>query len=99
MLSPLTHVTPHPQVVATAVRREIVLLSMATSDYYTLNESGAHIWRDLQEGFSLLEISHRLVDQYDVSPARAQQSLLNLIRMLAAEQLVLVKDNTEEESN
>jgi hypothetical protein len=81
------------------VRREIVLLSMATSHYYTLNESGARIWRDLQEGFSLVEISQRLVDQYDVSPAQAQQSLLNLIRMLAAEQLVLVKNNTEEEAN
>jgi len=95
MLSPDTHVTPHPQVLTTPVRREIVLLSMVTSHYYTLNESGARVWRDLQAGLSLGEISQRLETQYDVSSAQAQQSVLNLIYALAAEQLVLVKSESE----
>jgi hypothetical protein len=82
----------------TTVRHEIVLLSMATSHYYTLNESGARIWRDLQAGFSLAQISQRLVDHYEVPPAQAQQSVLNLVHALVAEQLVLVHNTTEEEN-
>jgi hypothetical protein len=84
-----TRVAPNPAVLATALRHELVLLSMATSHYYTLNESGARIWQDLQAGCSLLEISQRLEAHYQVSPAQAQRSVMTLVRALAEEQLVL----------
>lgn len=97
MLLPKTQVTPNPQVLTTVLRHEVVLLSMVTSNYYTLNETGARIWRDLQAGLSLIEIIRQLEEHYEISSAQAQQSVLKLVHTLAAEQLVLVKMDTEEE--
>lgn len=86
-------VKPGPDVVVTELEgKEAVLLNLATKMYYTLNETGLRIWQMLSSGHTLGEISETLSGEFDVTPERAKDSVLNLIGELTAEKLVTVVD-------
>jgi hypothetical protein len=88
-LKKTTKVSPHPDVVYTTLTEgEGVLLHMGTSHYFTLNETGTFIWQLLGEGLTLGEVEEKLQERYDVSPERAEQSVLDLVRKLEAEKLL-----------
>jgi hypothetical protein len=82
---------PDPDVVITELEnKEAVLLHLGTKHYFTLNETGLRIWQMLGEGLTFGEISGRLIEEFDVSPAKAQESVLKLIGELNAEKLIKV---------
>ena len=79
----------HPQVVSTELDpTEAVLLHMDTHRYYTLNEIGWRIWKFLEEGLSLKEITEKLQDDYEVEATKAEQSVIDLINDLQSEKLI-----------
>ena len=67
-----------------------VLLHMATKRYYSLNETGALIWRLLQQRVELPDIVKQLVETYHVGVAEADRALTRLLAELHAESLVTV---------
>ena len=72
---------------------ETVLLHLGTNQYYTLNETGSHIWRLLGNGLSLGEIGQSIESEFDVSLDQARRSVIDLANELVAERLVtLVED-------
>ena len=80
---------PHSQVVATELDpKEAVLLHMDTTRYFTVNETGWRIWKFLEEGLSLKEITEKLQDDYEVEATKAEQSVIDLITDLQSEKLV-----------
>jgi hypothetical protein len=82
-------VRPHPEVVDTELEGgETVLLHLGSTTYYSLNITGTRIWQGLKQGYTLLEISHRLQEEFAVDAAHAQQSVLALIDDLSTHQLV-----------
>jgi len=86
-------VKPDPDVVITELEgKEAVLLNLATKMYYTLNETGLRIWQLLGSCGMLEEISERLQSEFDVTPEKAKESVLNLIGELINEKLVKVVD-------
>ena len=68
-----------------------VLLHMRTKCYYSLNETGAAIWRLLEEEVPVSEIGARLVDRYDVDRHAADDAVASLLAALAAEALISVE--------
>jgi hypothetical protein len=86
-------VTPDPEVVVTELEgKEAVLLHLGTKMYFTLNETGLRIWQMLSSGLTLGEISERILTEFDVSPEKAKESVLNLMNELIREKLVKVED-------
>ena len=84
---------PDSDVVVTELEgKEAVLLNLTTKMYYTLNETGLHIWQMLSSGRTLGEISETLSGEFDVTPEKAKESVFNLIGELTAEKLVKVVD-------
>ncbi|MCB0212142.1 MAG: PqqD family protein [Anaerolineae bacterium] len=80
-----------PEVVCTTLKNgETVLLHLGTQTYYSLNETGSHIWTLLDKGLSLSEISHQIPEKFEVSEDHARQSVLALVNALASENLVAV---------
>jgi len=65
-----------------------VLLHLERKAYYSLNETGAYIWRNLSMGQTLLEVSRGLELEFDVTTDIAKQSVSNLVDELAAEDLL-----------
>jgi hypothetical protein len=71
---------------------EVVILNMANGSYYGLDEVGARIWKLLQQPCSPQAISEVLLDEYDVGPDECRRDVLELVRQLADEGLVELRD-------
>ena len=81
-----------PHAACATVDGGAVLLHMQTKRYYSLNETGAMIWRLLQRRVERPEILQQLVDTYQVGIADAERALLRLLDDLRAESLVTETD-------
>ena len=89
MISFQTNYRPHPEVIATMLSDdEVVLLHLQTHHYYTLNATGAQIWSLLSSEHSPAQISEKLTDSYDISFVDACTHVQDLLKNLAAEQLI-----------
>lgn len=67
------------------------LINVHSKAQFSLNETGADIWRWLADGGSLSSVSERLKQHYDVSAAHADASVLSLARSLVAHRLCRVR--------
>ncbi len=84
---------PDRAVLATTVVDEgMVLLHLRTSQYYSLNGTGAQIWQGIQAQQSVGELSQRLVARYAISPADADTAVQRLIAELVTASLVQAKN-------
>jgi hypothetical protein len=81
-----------PDAACAAVDDGAVVLHMGTRRYFSLNETGATIWRLLEEEVALGEIPARLGDLYAVDAAIATNALDRLLAELAAEQLITLQE-------
>ena len=90
MLTTSDKATPDSDVIVTELDGEAVLLNLETKLYFSLNATGVAIWKLLEEGLTLGQIGERLFQEYDVTPEKAQQSVLDLVGQLNDEKLVSV---------
>ena len=89
MITLQTKLQPAPIVLATTLsNQEMEFLHLQSNDYYSLNETGAHIWQGLRQELTLAEISRRLVATYSITLAEAEAAVLALLHDLHAENLV-----------
>jgi hypothetical protein len=80
---------PHPDVVFTDLDNdEAVLLHLGTQTYFSLNQTGACIWRLMGDGLTLGEIARELEARFEVETEQAQRSVNELASELASEGLV-----------
>lgn len=80
-MSPLHRtIHPDPDVVDTEIDADqVALLHLGSKTYFSLNRTGARIWRDLKQGLSLETISMRLQEEFDVDAKQAQESIERLV--------------------
>jgi coenzyme PQQ synthesis protein D (PqqD) len=64
--------------------QEVVLLNMATQQYYGLDSVGADMWNTLLEHRSLGTAAARIQESYEVDPETARADLHSLVRQLVA---------------
>ena len=82
-----------PAEVACAIVEDgAVLLHMGTKRYFSLNETGAEIWRLIEEGVAIENIPARLHERYDVLLDEAQRTVDALIALLVEKELLTVAD-------
>ena len=77
-----------PDAACAAVDDGAVVLHMGTRRYFSLNETGAAIWRMLEDDVALDEIPARLGTLYAVDAAVASSAVDRLLGELAAEYLI-----------
>ena len=80
--------TVSPDAACAAVDDGTVVLNMRTKRYYSLNETGATVWRMLEDDAPMAEIAAQLVVIYDVAEATAIETVEALLRALEAEALI-----------
>ena len=89
MFTSHTQLAPHPEVLTTALVDEgVVLLHLQTSQYYSLNVTGAQIWQGIQAQQTVGELSQALVARYALSLAEAEATVQTLVTQLTAATLV-----------
>ena len=79
--------------VSSDLGKEVAILDLKAGVYYGLDAVGARIWNLLQEPRTVNEIRDIILKEYDVAPERCERDLLALLRRLAAEGLIEVKDS------
>jgi hypothetical protein len=67
---------------------EAVLVDLNTTKYYQLNETGALIWRRLENGCTMEEIVSEMQSVYDVSSEHAVASVERLLLSLESNKLL-----------
>ena len=73
---------------------EVVILNLKAGVYYGLNPVAARIWNLIQEPKTVHEIRNAILEDYDVDPDRCEGDLLELLRDLAAKELIEVNEET-----
>jgi len=76
---------------AQEVDGEMVLLDMKNENYFGLDAVASEIWRLLQEGKTLEEILHELMEIYDVDETTLRQDLSNFIGQLQEQGLATLR--------
>ena len=84
----MTRYAVSPDAACAAVEDGAVVLNMRTKRYYSLNETGAMVWRLLEDETAVEDVVVRIVELYDVDEAVAGQTIGALVDELAAESLV-----------
>ena len=93
MFAKTTRAVADPDVLHTALESgDSVLLHLGTTTYYSLNESGARIWKHLGDGLTVDEVTTALEAEYEVSREQAMESVTDLATELVAEKLVRLAD-------
>ena len=77
-----------PRVMHETIEGEIIVIDLATGSYYSLRETGAAIWTELERGASEEEIVASLESGYDAAPEEIGAAVGRLIEELAAEDLI-----------
>jgi len=72
----------HPEVVYTDLEDGAVLLHLETKFYYSLNEVGQAIWRNLDSGRSVDDLVRRLITEYNVEEGHAHAGVSRFLNEL-----------------
>jgi hypothetical protein len=83
-----------PDVLASEVGPEVVMLSLRDGTYYGLDGVGAEIWRMLQTPVTIPRIVTALVEIYDVDADRCRSDVLTVMTTLVERGLVVIRDPT-----
>ena len=67
---------------------EAILLSLATGEYFALNETGIAIWRQAMAGRGLSEIVSVLVQEHGAAPETALRDAEEFLQELVANGLI-----------
>jgi hypothetical protein len=82
-----------PTVVSEVFDDEIIIIHLENGTYYSLDESGAAIWKSLQQGVSIAELAACVATSYAVSSEEIEHTVQQFMKELAQEKLITV-DNT-----
>jgi hypothetical protein len=86
--SPEPAMKPHPKVVFTRLdASQAALLHLDTKRYYSVNETGALIWKMLEGATSPEAIAAEIAKEYDIGEAEALPYVLEFLAELGEEGL------------
>ena len=89
-ITPASWVAAIPDLLASDLAGEMVLLNLADGVYYGLDAVGAHIWRLLDQPRAVHALVDDVVAHYDVDSTRCEDDVLSFLRDLSAHGLVAV---------
>lgn len=68
---------------------EIILVNLARGHYYSLRNTAAHVWRQVQTPASATVLSQSLATTFAVAPDEARQALTPFFEQLKVEKLLV----------
>ena len=83
-------VVPSEDAVSRDLDGEAVILDLATNRYFGLDRVGARVWRLVEGDGHLRTVFNVMLAEYDVTPERLEQDLMELVGTLIARGLLRV---------
>lgn len=75
-------------VTSTRLDEELILLDLRGGEYFSLNRSGAAVWRGIEQGLDLGTIDSMLAAEWPVTPEDRWRMILDVVDQLLARNLV-----------
>lgn len=91
-LTTATMLVRAPDCVNADLDEELILMSIETGEFYSLNETGRRVWHLLAEPASVATIATILAAEFDVDVGSCESDVLALVRDLQAEALIVAAD-------
>ncbi len=92
-LGPYSVVARMPDLIATDLDGNKVMMNMESGKYYMLDGIASRIWQLLETSPSIIEIVSALVREYDVDPEQCLADLLRFFTKMAQAGLVALPPN------
>jgi hypothetical protein len=82
-----------PLVISETIQGETIVINLKTGTYYSLQGTGAEIWRAIEREASKSEIVDELALRYEAQRTELETSVAGLLGELQAEELVAASQN------
>ena len=80
--------TPNPEACASIHDQGVIILHLGTGSVFSSNETGASIWRRVEQQLPLEVITEQLSDEYRVAPATSRKHVVAFLHELERRALV-----------
>jgi len=71
------------------IDEDIIILDLRASAYLKLNGTGAHLWKELEQGSDVAGLVNSLIGTYEVDPATARGDVDAFLRQLQRADLLV----------
>lgn len=78
-----------PEALVATLSDGAVLLNLQTKRYFSLNETGARIWEQVQEGSEEASIVATMIREYEVDEVTARREVRRILDELMEAQLIV----------
>ncbi|WP_232282922.1 lasso peptide biosynthesis PqqD family chaperone [Pedobacter sp. BAL39] len=83
-----TLIERNPEIMATAIDGEFVMMSIETGKYYGLNNIGSRIWELIEKKSDVTSICHQLTEEYNVIEDECNQQVIELLEQMKAQNII-----------
>lgn len=83
-----TRLIVKPGIIQTELDTDIVLMHLDQGVYFSLNEVGACIWKELASGASVEQLCEVVSRQFEVDRETVQRDIISILESLKEEDLV-----------
>jgi len=74
----------------TEIDNELVLMSIETGKYYSLNTVGLRVWELLKNPMLVSELLNRLQEEFNVEKEQCETEVISLLQKMLANNLVML---------
>ncbi len=92
IIQPGDKITRDPDMLASKMDDEYVMMSVEQGEYYGLDETGSLIWELLEHETTPLEIIKNLITEYDVQKEQCNEETMHFLNELYQKGLIKISD-------
>ncbi len=89
---PDTILARSPDILASDMDGETVMLAINSGTYYSLDSVGSAVWKALEQPLSLADLVARLVLDFEVSEEQCRAETAGFLREMLTEGILLIRD-------
>jgi len=83
-----TQLVRDPEILATPMDNEIVMMSVENGEYYGLNPVASRIWRLFEEPQTMSQLVETLLDEFNIDRERCQAETEKFVQQLVDKKLI-----------
>ena len=86
-----TIVKRNPEMLASEIDGEKVMMSMDKGDYFGLNTVGSRIWELIEDEIEVNGLIDKMLDEFDVEASECKADLIGFLNELNEKGLIIIK--------
>jgi len=85
-----TWISRNPSQVFSEIDGQVVMLNVKKEAYYTLNDVGSTIWKEIENPCKLEDLIHTLTEAYEVTVEKCREEIIPFLNELLEAGIVIV---------